>query len=81
MEGLSDDQQKLLKNIIKEEHSAGKAKKGKETESKPFKRPAAAEAARAPGGGVVWGFAPPFPCVQQALHFAGRVFPGMVMQA
>ncbi len=45
VEGLSDDQQKLLKNIIKEEHSAGKSKEVKETESKPYERPAAAEAA------------------------------------
>jgi hypothetical protein len=36
VEGLRDDQQKLLRNIIKEEHSAGKAKKGKETENKPY---------------------------------------------
>jgi hypothetical protein len=81
VEGLSEDQQKLLKNIIKEEHSAGKAKKEKETENKPYDRPAAAEAAATSGAGVGWGYAPPFPYVQQAPQFAGGVFPGMVMQA
>ncbi len=81
VEGLSDDQQKLLKNIIKEEHSAGKSKKVKETESKPYERPAAAEVASTLGVEVGWGFAPPFLYVQQAPQFAGGVFPDMVMQA
>jgi hypothetical protein len=81
VEGLSDDQQKLLKNIIKEEHSAGKSKKEKEPENKPYDRPVATGAAATSGGGVGWGYAPPFPYVQQPPQFAGGVFPGMVMQA
>jgi hypothetical protein len=81
VEGLSADQQKLLKNIIKEENSAGKTKKVKESESKPYQRPAAAEAASTSGGGPGWGFAPQFPYVLQAPQFAGGVFPGMMMQA